>query len=147
MQKLHLASFVVAAAFAAAPVMVPVAAVAASTNYTGTNVTNPSGATAPSQANPLLTDNGSVRVGKLIGTNVYNSQDQKLGDVDGVVIDKAGQPKVVISHNNKLVEVPWSKLQFGDAQKNSDNKVIIPGMSQDQFNQMQAFHYTARNNG
>jgi hypothetical protein len=147
MQKAHVASFILAAAFTAAPVLMPVSAVAASTNYSGTDVTHPTGATAPSERNPLLTDDGSVRVGKLIGTDVYNKQDQKLGSIDGVLINKSGQPMAVISHNNKLVEVPWNKLEFGNAQQNSDNKVLIPNMTQDEFNQMHAFHYTARNSG
>jgi len=146
MEATRVTGLLLAVAFAAAPAWWSTAGIAAPTNYTSTNVTHPSGAAAPSEKNPLLTDDGSVRIGKLIGTNVYNGQDQKLGSIDGVLINKAGEPKAVISHNDKLVEVPWSKLQFGNAQQNGDNKVLIPSMSKDQLSQMQAFHYTARQN-
>jgi hypothetical protein len=148
MQPRHIAGIIVAAAFAAAPAMIPSGAVAATNNYSGTATVQPSGAASPSQQNPLLTENGSVRVGKLIGSDVYNNQDQKMGSVDGVVINKSGEPQVIISHdNNKLAEVPWSKLQFGNTQQNKDNKVLLEGMSKDQLSSAQPYHYTARNNG
>jgi hypothetical protein len=147
MQKIHVAGFILAASLAATPALAPVGAVAASTDYSGTAQTHPNSTLTPSQKNPLLTDQGSVRVGKLIGTDVYNAQDQKLGSVDGVVINKTGEPQVIISHNNKLVEVPWSDLQFGNAQQNGDNKAIMPSMTKDQLNSMQAYHYTGHNNG
>jgi hypothetical protein len=146
MQSNLVGGFILAAGLVALPLLAPADAVAATTNYTSTAVTHGSGATMPSDKNPLLTDNGSVRVGKLIGTNVYNSKDKKLGSVDGVVINKAGEPQVIISHNDKLVAVPWNKLQFGNAQQNGDNKVMISDMTPDQLNGMQAFNYTAHNN-
>jgi hypothetical protein len=99
---------------------------------------------ATSADNPLLTDNGSVRVGKLIGADVYNSQDQKLGSVDGVVVNKNGEPQAVLSVKNKLVEVPWNKLQFGNAQQNSDNKVMLGDMTKSQLDGMQTFRYTSK---
>src|SRR5690348_17024240 len=124
----------------AAPMLLSAGAMAATPNhYTGTSVTNPQGATAPSQRNPLLTDSGAVRIGKMVGTDIYNGQDQKLGTVDGVLIDKTGQVEVIISHDSKLVSVPWSKFQFGNADQNSDNRVLMPGATKDQFNSMQAF--------
>lgn len=147
MKKYYLAGFTLAASLATVPALAPASALAASTNYSGSAATHPSSAAAPSQNNPLLTDDGSVRIGKMIGTNVYNAQDQKLGSVDGVVINKAGEPKVIVSHDNKLVEVQWSDMKFGNAQQNGDNKVIMPSMTKDQLNSMQAFHYTGQHNG
>lgn len=35
----------------------------------------------------------------------------------------------------------------GRSRDNGDNKVLIPGMTKDQFGNMQAFHYTARSSG
>jgi hypothetical protein len=43
---------------------------------------------------------------------------------------------------DKLHQVPWSKLQFGNTKENSDNRVILPGMSQDAFNSLPEFHYS-----
>lgn len=140
-------------ALAASMVALPVVAADAADTHAGTaatipaNVVNPPGATATSEQNPLLTDNGSVRIGKLIGTDVYNDKDQKLGTVDGVVVAANGQPEVILSHDGKLYPVAWNKMKFGDAKKNGDNKAMIPGMTKDQFSSFQVFHYTARNSG
>lgn len=121
----------------------PTTGAGGATTNTTHNVTN----VPPSQSNPLMTQDGGVRVDKLVGTNVYNSKDQKLGSVDGVVINRSGQPEVILSHNNKLTQVPWNKMQFGNAKQNSDNKAMIPDMTPDQVNGMQAYHYTANKNG
>jgi hypothetical protein len=121
------------------------AATTAATTGTTTHTTSSVSNVPPSQSNPLMTQEGGVRVGKLIGTDVYNTKDQKLGSVDGVVIDRNGQPMVIVSHNNKLVQVPWNEMQFGNSKQNSDNKAMIPNMTADQLNSMQAYHYTAKN--
>jgi hypothetical protein len=44
----------------------------------------------PSQRNPLLTDNGDVRIGKMIGTNIYYKNDKQIGRVGGVTASGAG---------------------------------------------------------
>ncbi len=116
---------------------------------TGTATTSNNAATAtvipeagsPSQRNPLLADNGDVRMSKLIGTNVYNKADKKLGSVDDVLMGSSGEPDVIISTNNKLVQVPWNKLQFGNAKLNSNNKAIIPDETQQALNQQPNFQY------
>jgi len=99
---------------------------------------------APSQRNPLLADNGDVRMSKLIGTNVYNQPAQKLGSVDDVLMGSDGQPSVVISADGRLVQVPWTKLTFGNAKINSNNKAIMPEETQQAMKQMPEFHYTAK---
>lgn len=98
----------------------------------------------PSQRNPLLADNGDVRMSKLIGTNVYDQQDQKLGSVDDVLMGSNGQPAVIISAKGKLVEVPWTKLTFGNTQVNKDNKVLMPDTTEQAMQQMPPFKYAAK---
>lgn len=99
----------------------------------------------PSQRNPLLADNGDVRMSKLIGTNVYNEHDQKLGSINDVLMGKNGEPNVVMKVNGNLVQVPWNKLQFGNAQQNSDNKVIMPGGTENALNNAPRIQYHAGN--
>ncbi|MBN9559220.1 MAG: PRC-barrel domain-containing protein [Alphaproteobacteria bacterium] len=143
------AAIALAASMAALP-LVPACAASPQVGATATepaNVAHPSGATATSEQNPLLTDSGAVRAGKLIGTDVYNNKDQKLGTVDGVVIGTNGQPQVIVSHDGKLYPVAWNEMKFGDAKKNGDNKAMIPNMTKDQFGQMKEFHYNARQTG
>jgi Flp pilus assembly protein CpaB len=135
-----------ALAMSAGLVALPVMA-APPPSHSGTATINQTTAGTPSQRNPLLADNGDVRMGKLIGTDVYNEHDQKLGSIDDVLMGASGQPDVVLKVKGNLVEVPWSKLQFGNAQQNGDNKVIMPGATQDALNSQQHFHYHANQNG
>src|SRR5690348_14063288 len=64
-------------------------------NNNGNANNNDSNITRPSQRNPLLADNGDVRLDKLTGTTVYNDQDQRLGSVDGIVAGKNGMWAIV----------------------------------------------------
>lgn len=130
------ASLMLAAGLVAAPMSLAFAATTTTTTET----------TATSADNPLLTENGSVRVGKLIGSSVYDTHQNKLGEVNGVVINPTGTPEVVLSVNDKLVEVPWNKLEFGNANQNSDNKVMVRDMTKSQLDGMQTFSYNSNGN-
>jgi sporulation protein YlmC with PRC-barrel domain len=142
MKHSMLAVMSLGAGLAAVPVMA-----ATPTNQSGTATVNTTtaGASMPSQRNPVLADNGDVRMSKLIGTDVYNTQDQKLGSVDDVLMSPSGQPDVVLKVNGNLYQVPWTKLQFGNAKNNGDNKVIMPNTTQNAFANQPQFHYHANN--
>ena len=117
---------------------------AKTTSERGTATINPTGIP-PSQRNPLLADNGDVRVGKVIGTNVFNKNDKNVGSVNDVLVGADGKLNAVISANNRLVLVPWDELQFGDAKLNSDNKVLMPEATPASLKAMPAFHYQNQN--
>jgi hypothetical protein len=122
-------------------------ALAAPTNtQAGTATVNSTSAAAPSQRNPVLADNGDVRMSKLIGTDVYNQQDQKRGSIDDVLMGRNGRPDVIMQMNGNLYKVPWTKLDFRNANNNSDNQVIIPGTTQHALSTGPQFHYHAKNN-
>lgn len=106
----------------------------------GTATISPTGIP-PSQQNPLLADNGDVRISKVIGTNIYNKNDKNLGSVNDVLVGKNGQLQAVVAANDKNVLVPWDKLQFGDAKLNAHNKILMPDETQATLNGMPAFHY------
>lgn len=106
----------------------------------GTATVKSSGAP-PSERNPLLADNGDVRMSKLVGTDIYNKQDKQVGSVDDVLASPNGQLEVVVDTNKKKVLVPWNALQFGDAKLNSDNKVLMPSATQDTLNSEPTFSY------
>src|SRR5689334_23355039 len=61
------------------------------------------------------------RSSKLIGLNVYNDKNEKLGDISEIFLDKAGKVDgVVIGVGGFLgvgkhdIKVEWSKLKFVD---------------------------------
>jgi sporulation protein YlmC with PRC-barrel domain len=109
----------------------------------GTATINPTGIPS-SERNPLLTDAGAVRISKLVGTDIYNKNDKKVGSVDDVLAGKNGQLQVVIVTNEKRVAVPWDQVVFGDAKLNSDNKALMLDSTQEELNKMQTFSYRSK---
>lgn len=100
----------------------------------------------PHQRNPVLADNGQPRAGKIIGSDVYNMQDKKVGSVDDILMGVGGQPdQAVISVKSKLVLVPFDKLIFGNTQVNGDNRVILPDETRDALAAQPDFHYNSQN--
>jgi sporulation protein YlmC with PRC-barrel domain len=78
--------------------------------------TTPSGA-AMSDA-PTQQQAGDYMADDIIGTKVRNAQDESIGSVSDLVIDKSGQVKVVIVSvggflgiGDKHVAVPWNQLE------------------------------------
>ncbi|HET6184547.1 MAG TPA: PRC-barrel domain-containing protein [Acetobacteraceae bacterium] len=113
----------------------------------GTATINPTG-TPPSERNPLLTDQGLVRINKLIGSTIYNKDDKDIGSVQDVVADQQGQAQVVVSTHGKQVLVPWNKLEFGDAKLNSHNKVLMLDSTEQSLASMPPYNpQAARNKG
>ncbi len=107
----------------------------------------------PSNRNPVLTEDGKVRASKVIGSAVYDSQDKQVGTIDDILLtpDSKKAATAVISVGGflgigaKLVTVPYDKLQFGNANKSGDNRVVMPDASKDALNKMPSYHYTAEN--
>ena len=105
----------------------------------------------PSSRNPVLTENGKIRASKVIGSAVYDSHDKQIGTIDDILLDpnsKKAATAVIsvggfLGMGAKLVTVPYDKLQFGNANKNGDNQVVMPDASKDAFNKMPSYHYTA----
>ncbi|MBV8612734.1 MAG: PRC-barrel domain-containing protein [Acetobacteraceae bacterium] len=98
----------------------------------------------PSQRNPLLADNADARASKVIGTSVYNAQNQKLGSIDDILLGTNGV-FAVISTNNKQVAVPFGDLMFGNANNQSDEKVVMPQETQERLNTLPYFRYDVTN--
>ena len=113
---------------------------------------NNNNATRPSQRNPLLADNGDVRIDKMAGTTIYNDQDQKLGSVDGIVGGRNGMWAIVSTDDqNKTVAVPIKDFVFGNYQANGDDELVLPKYTTAKLNGLPVFHYDAsdyaNNNG
>jgi hypothetical protein len=79
---------------------------------------------------------------KVIGTTVYNEQNQKLGSVDEVLIGRNGV-FAVISTDKQKVAVPFQVFVFGDSSKDGHDKMVLPNATQAQLNSMPPFYYDA----
>ena len=81
-------------------------------------------------------DNG-LRASKIIGSSVYNEQNQQVGNVSELYLSKQNQVAMAVISvgsflgiGGKLVSVPFDRLQI------ADNKVVMPGASKDELKNM-----------
>jgi sporulation protein YlmC with PRC-barrel domain len=84
------------------------------------------------------------RASKLIGTAVYNDQNQKIGSIDDLIL--TNEDKVVVAviqvggflgMGGKLVAVPYSQLRL------DNDKAVITGADKNALNSMPTFTYNA----
>jgi sporulation protein YlmC with PRC-barrel domain len=78
-------------------------------------------ASSSSSSSTSMAQSGLWRASKLVGVNVYNDQNEKLGDINDVLIDKSGKVDgIVIGVGGFLgmgehdIKVDMSKLKFVD---------------------------------
>ena len=82
---------------------------------------NPPAATATAPASASVAQSAAWRSSKLIGLNVYNDQNEKLGDISEILFDKSGKVEgIVIGVGGFLgmgqhdIKVDLAKLKFVD---------------------------------
>ena len=70
---------------------------------------------------PAFAESSLWRASKMIGLDVYNEQNEKIGDINEVLLDKSGKlDGVVIGVGGFLgmgqrdIKVEWTKLKFVD---------------------------------
>jgi sporulation protein YlmC with PRC-barrel domain len=106
-------------------------------------------AAAGATTGPLAVDSTAIRSGrrasKLIGSSVYNENNESIGEVDDILIPSAGGgPVAVISVGGflgigaKLVAVPFDRLQ---AAGGSNNRWTLAGATKDSLGSLPTFNY------
>jgi sporulation protein YlmC with PRC-barrel domain len=82
-------------------------------------------------------DNG-FRASRIIGSSVYNEQNQQVGNVSDLYLSKQNQVAMAVISvgsflgiGGKLVSVSFDRLQIADG-----NKVVMPGASKEELNNM-----------
>jgi len=85
------------------------------------STTTPPAASATAPAPASVSHTGDWRSSKLIGLNVYNDQNEKLGDISEILLDKSGKAEgIVIGVGGFLgmgqhdIKVDLAKLKFVD---------------------------------
>jgi sporulation protein YlmC with PRC-barrel domain len=84
---------------------------------------------------------GEVDAGKLIGQEVYDASNEKVGEIDSVMVDPDGNvDSVVIDvsgwlESEKLVAVEWSELKTGE------DKKIVSSLTKDSAKAAAAYNY------
>ena len=102
----------------------------------------------PSERNSVMTDDGDMRVSKIVGSSVYDDQNKKIGIVDDLVIGQDHSIQAVLlvggflGVNAKLVKLPFGELQFGNAKESGANRIVLPGTTKKQLISMPNYHFT-----
>lgn len=114
-----------------------------------TTTTTTGGTTAGSTSPTMAVDSDALRnnrrASKVIGSTVYNENNEAIGEVDDVLIPpgRNGEPVAVISVGgflgigSRLVAVPYDRLQM-NAQ---NNRWTLPGATKDSLNGLPPFSY------
>jgi sporulation protein YlmC with PRC-barrel domain len=87
------------------------------------------------------------RMSKLIGSNVINDKNEKIGTVDDVIADKDKkqlgfavlQVGGFLGLGGRLVAVPYDSLVIDD----TGRKITLPGASKDELKKLSEFNYPA----
>jgi sporulation protein YlmC with PRC-barrel domain len=85
------------------------------------------------------------RMSKIIGSNVSNDKDEKIGTVDDVIADKKQVNFAVLQvggflgMGGHLIVVPYESLTIDDTGK----KIVLPGASKDELKKLNEYKYPA----
>jgi sporulation protein YlmC with PRC-barrel domain len=121
------------------------------TSPTGTaqTGTSPTGTTATGATTPAMSvDSASIRDGRrasrIIGSNIYNDENNSIGEVDDLIFQSSGgQMVAVVSVGGflgigaKLVAIPYDRLTH-DAER---NRWVLRGATKDSLQSLPAFEY------
>lgn len=110
---------------------------------TTSKTTPPPAATAPmkTSVNATQLEPGQIRASKLKGSDVYDTQNKKIGSVKDIILDKDGQvAEMVIDVDGKYVGVGMHDVKI--AMDANDNVKVTVDKSKEQLKSAQGFQLT-----
>jgi hypothetical protein len=100
----------------------------------------------PDLAVASVTMQGGSRLSKLIGSSVYNDQNEKIGSLDDLILKDGNRIAMGIlsvggarGMGNKLVAVPFDQLHL-ETDKDQ-TKITMPGANKEALKAMPTFTY------
>ncbi len=114
------------------------------------NANTATGATTPGMAVDSAALQGGRRASRIIGSSVYNENNETIGEVDDLLLTNngSGQPTAIISVGGflgigaRLVAVPLDRLTFNTERE----RWMLQGATKDSLRSMPAFTYEDRAN-
>jgi sporulation protein YlmC with PRC-barrel domain len=115
------------------------------TTTTTTRPADTTTAATPSSSTPkYFTADHQVRVSKVVGSSVYNDQNQSVGSIDDLLMsdnDHKAATAVIsvggfLGMGAKLVSVPFDQLKI------DNDKIVMPGATKASLEGMPEYHYT-----
>ncbi|MGG5889886.1 PRC-barrel domain-containing protein [Falsiroseomonas sp. HC035] len=119
------------------------------TSPTGTATgSTATGATSSTMSVDSASIRGGRRASRIIGSNIYNDENNSIGEVDDLIFQSSGgQMVAVVSVGGflgigaKLVAIPYDRLTH-DAER---NRWMLPGATKDSLQSLPAFEYDTAN--
>ena len=127
----------------------------AQTSSTGASSTSPTSTSTSSMSSPHVTATqlqpGQLRTTQLDGATVYDTQNQKVGDVKDIILDRDGKVAAVVIDvgaflgiGGKNVAVSMNDLKITQDSNSSKPRVAVD-MTKDQLKAAQVFDLNGRN--
>src|ERR1700744_454371 len=92
---------------------------AETTTTTSPTTTTPNAAATTSNASDTASFQGTWRASKIAGLNVYNDQNENVGTINDLLMDKSGNIKAAVisvggflGMGSHLVAIPFDKIKF-----------------------------------
>src|SRR6266404_1355599 len=102
------------------------------------NTANPPGATIQSD---------QLRAHKMIGASVYDRNNQKIGGVQDIVLNKDGTVAAVVVDVGSFLRMGGKNVAIKFSDIKTDNNRLTLDRTKDQLKQMEPFSLTNRNTG
>ena len=84
----------------------------------------------------------STNASDLIGRDVYDTQGDKIGEIDGIVVDQKGNAKsMIVDVSSWLQSEKLITISFQDLQTNSDGELVSPKLTKEQAESIAAYRY------
>jgi sporulation protein YlmC with PRC-barrel domain len=137
MSKLKLLSSVAVAALIAMPAFAQTSTTPTTSPSTSRPATTAPAGTSGASSHSMPSDIHQWKVSDLVGKNVYNSSNEKVGDINEVVVSKTGGGKAMavigvggfLGIGEKEAAVPLDELKV------QDDKIVGAGLSKDSLKQ------------
>jgi sporulation protein YlmC with PRC-barrel domain len=132
---------------AAFSVVVALSAPAASAANAQRNTANQQGATATNPAGSDMIKPDQMRASKVIGSTVYDVQNQNIGDVKDIVLDKDGQVSAVVVGVGGFLGMGEKNVAVKLSDIKTDNNRLTLDKSKEQLQQAANYQLEDRTTG
>lgn len=111
------------------------------------NTANQQGATATNPAGSDQIKPDQMRASKIIGATVYDRQNQKLGDVQDLVLDKSGRVAAVVVSVGSVIGVGGKNVAVKMSDIKTDHNRLTLDRTKQQLQQAANYQLTDRETG
>jgi sporulation protein YlmC with PRC-barrel domain len=122
--------------------LLSVAAVDAQAQTNQHNTANQQGATATNPAGSDQIKPDQIRASKMIGSSVYDRQNQKLGDVQDIILDKDGKVSAVVVGVGGVLGIGGKNVAVKLSDVKTDNNRLTLDRTKDQLQQAANYQLT-----